>query len=157
MSGAVAANGAWPANARPATSVNERRIANGRAMSVLFSRFSFALRRRRCTRWQRIAEREVHDHDLLLLLDDDLLGEPLQSLVLAVAQLRYCHVDGSLVVWDHHPGEVSVRIAGEGDVHLHVHAGDRVANHRLEPIAADGLAMLVLGGRSDCESQDHTQ
>src|SRR5882672_11283704 len=103
-------------------------------MSVLLRRLWFGLRRRGRTRRQGIAEREVHDRDLLLLFDDDPLGEPHQSLVLAVAQLRDRHVDGSLVVWDHHAGEVSVRIAGEGDVHLRVHAGNRVAHHRLEPL-----------------------
>ena len=64
-----------------------------------------AARRRR----QRLAERQAHGRDLLLLLDDDLLRDAPELLVLAVAQLGQRHVDGALVVRDHHRDEVARR------------------------------------------------
>ena len=87
----------------------------------------------------------MHDFDLLLLRDDDLLGQPLQPLVLAVAELDQRHVDGALVVRDHHPGEVAVGIAGEGHVHRRVHARDRVVHHRAKAVGR--------GARSDGRGQ----
>src|SRR5207302_4809067 len=95
--------------------LNAKRTETG--ATSLLPRLGCGLRRRRRTRRRSIAEREVQDRDLLLLLDDDPLGESPQTLVLAIAQLGGRHVDGSLVVGDHHPGEVLVGIAGEGHVH----------------------------------------
>src|SRR2546428_1281779 len=112
---------------------------------------SVLLRRSRGAGGQRVAKGEVHDHDLLLLVDDDLLGEPLQPLVLSVAELHERHVDRTLVVWDHHASEVAIRVAAEGDVHRRVHSGDGVAHHRPKTIRADHLAM---DARSDGD-RDH--
>src|SRR6266481_9482204 len=103
MSGAVAAPGAWPANDGPAISATAKGIENERAMSVLLWRVGRDLRRRRAAGGQGLAERQAHERDLLLLIDDDLLRQPLQTLVLPVAQLGDRHVDGALVVGDHHP------------------------------------------------------
>src|SRR6266478_900642 len=102
-------------------------VANGRLMSVLLMAGGAPpnLRRSRGAGGQRVAKGEVHDHDLLLLVDDDLLGEPLQPLVLSVAELHERHVDRTLVVWDHHASEVAIRVAAEGDVHRRVHFGRR--------------------------------
>lgn len=60
----------------------------------------------------RLAERQAHGDDLLLLFDDDFLRDAPQLLVLAVAQFRHRHVDRALVVRDHHGGEVGVDVAG---------------------------------------------
>ena len=81
---------------------------------------------------QRVAERQMHDRDLLLLRDDDLLGKPSQARVLAVAQFDERHVDRALVVGDHHSREVTIRVTGDWDVHVRMHALDRLVHHDLE-------------------------
>src|ERR1700737_3306143 len=146
MSGAAAEPGACPAKA------SARRVASARTMSLLLVGVGRGLNL--CGRGgagrQSVAEREVHDRDLLLLLDDDLLRQPLQALVLAVAQLDERHVDGALVGRDHHAGEVPICIAGEGDVHRPVHARDRTSDHRLEAVRAGGRTVAVRRGASSC-------
>src|SRR6266851_585664 len=76
-------------------------------MSVLLGRVACGLRRRRGPTRKRVAERAVHHGDLLLLIDDDLLRKTLEPLVLPVAELGDRHVDGTLVVRDHHAREVA--------------------------------------------------
>src|SRR6267143_1745280 len=160
MSGAAAERGTWPAKARAATSASS--AASGRAMSLLLvgGGGGLNLRGRGRPGRQSVAAREMHDRDLLLLLDDDLLGQPLQSLVLAVAQLDERHVDGALVVRDHHAGEVPIRIACEGDVHRRVHARDRIGDQRLKAVRAGGRMVAVWGGaasRDEGERQKRTE
>src|SRR5207253_523431 len=118
MSGEVAEPGAWPARAG-ATASAAKRQANLWIMSVVRMdvRAGGDLGGRGVTGRQSVAQGQVHDFDLLMLRDDDLLGQPLQALVLAVAELDERHVDGALVVRDHHACEVTVSIAGEGHVH----------------------------------------
>src|SRR5439155_23818229 len=72
-----------PARAGSARNVNAKRTETG--ATSLLPRLGCGLRRRRRTRRRSIAERDVQDRDLLLLLDDDPLGESPQTLVLAVA------------------------------------------------------------------------
>jgi len=96
---------------------------------------------------------ETTTSDLLLLVDDDLLGKPLQALVPSVAQLGDRHVDGTLVVRDHHACEVAVRTAREGHVHGRMHAGSRALDHRLEP-GAPGRGLAVRGSAREGESEN---
>jgi hypothetical protein len=57
---------------------------------------------RRRGRRKRLAERETHRGDLLLLRDDDFLRDALQLFVSAIAQQRLRHLDRSPVVGFHH-------------------------------------------------------
>src|SRR5690242_16754981 len=115
MSWAAARPGTWPAPAAPRTSVATTAAARmARRMSVS---------RRRSRRHG--IERALHDIDLLPLGDDDLLREPLEDGVLAVAQLEERHVDGPLMMRDHHGGEITVGIAGAVDRHTGIHARHR--------------------------------
>src|SRR5580658_9600091 len=137
MSGAEAANGAWPANAdhaqvrkvlaskavamrifmvfspvsrcrRGAGSRREARavIAPDTTMGGHVERRRRLARRdlggRRCRGGKRLPEREPHSRNLLLLVHDDFLGDTAKLFVLAVAQLGERHVDGALMVRDHH-------------------------------------------------------
>src|SRR3954453_13233643 len=111
-SGALARPGTWPALAAKEKRARARKVL---VMSV-------------------IPESQFHDFDLLLLRDNDLLGEASQALVLAVAKLGERHVDRALVVRDHHPREVAVRIARVGYVHRRVHPRGRLVHHLPEPI-----------------------
>ena len=70
-----------------------------------------------CGGRQRLTERQAHGGDLLLLVDDDLLGDAAELLVVAVAQFGLGHLDGALVVRDHHGGEIGVDVAGRLDRH----------------------------------------
>src|SRR3546814_1161016 len=47
---------------------------------------------------QRLTDRQPHGGDLLLLGDDDFLGQPFELFVMAVAQQQFRHVDGALVM-----------------------------------------------------------
>src|SRR5439155_25994138 len=113
ISGAVAACGTWPASDGPATNASAKRVDGMRAMSLLLGVIGPRLRRCRTARRNRGSEREMHHRDLLLLIDDDFLGQPFQPLVPSIAQLGDCHVDGALVVRDHHAREIAVGIARE--------------------------------------------
>src|SRR5262245_53902252 len=124
MSGVSADSGTCPGNAAPTRATSARTAAKRRVISwhpiVAGDRWDLCgCRGPGC--W-RVAQRQVHDRDLLLLVDDDLLSESSEALVLAVPQLRERHVDGPLMMWDHHASEVAVGITAEGDVHCDVHA-----------------------------------
>ena len=58
-----------------------------------------------------LSQRQPHCDDLLLLLDDDLLRDTSQLFVVTVAQFGLGHVDGALVVRDHHCNEVLIDVA----------------------------------------------
>src|SRR2546426_11833235 len=106
MSGESAEPGAWPARAG-ATASAAKRKANLRIMSVvpMDVRAGGDLGGRGVAGRQSVAQGQAHDFDLLLLRDDDLLGQPLQALVLAVAELDDRHVDDALVVAEQHVRE----------------------------------------------------
>src|SRR5262245_11116933 len=99
----------------------------------------------------------MHDRDLLLLRDDDLLGKPPQASILAVAYLYHRHVDGSLVMGDHHAREIAVSIAGVRDVHVLVHARDGIVHHRAKALSRVGAPIAGTrsgsGGTSDNERE----
>src|SRR5207237_1301544 len=84
-------------------------------------------------------EGQTHVVDLLLLGDDDLLRESLQTLVLAVPQLGEGHVDRSLVVRNHHAREVPIGVAAIGHVHRRMHPRGGVVHHLAEPLWRLGL------------------
>jgi hypothetical protein len=52
--------------------------------------------------------RAPQDQDLLLLLSDDLLGQPPELVVMTVFKFSLCHVDRGLVVRDHDGREVAI-------------------------------------------------
>ena len=79
------------------------------------------LRGRRDRGRQRIADGEPHRRDLLLLGHDDFLGEPLELLVLAVAQDDLRHVDRALVMRHHHRHEIAVDVPGRRGCHVGHH------------------------------------
>ena len=81
--------------------------------------------RRRRGRRQRLAERQPHRGDLLLLVDDDLLRDAPQLLVVTVAQLGLRHVDRALMMRHHHRDEVLVDVAGRLDAHADHHLRHR--------------------------------
>jgi hypothetical protein len=65
----------------------------------------------------------LHQFDLLLLLDDDRLGEAAQNRIATVNQLKLRHIDRSLVMGNHHSDEIAIRIAGRlGSHHPGIHA-----------------------------------
>jgi len=64
-----------------------------------------------------LAECTSHRRDLLLLSDDDFLGEAAKRFVVSIAQLGFCHVDGTLVMRHHHRDEVSIHVVGWLDLH----------------------------------------
>src|SRR5262245_2790005 len=150
MSGVAAGPGTWPGNAGPTRAASARRVAKGRAVSLLMVATGGGRNLRRCrgAARQSVAERQVHHRNLLLLVDDDLLGEPLQALIFAVPQLDERHVDRPLVVRNHHAGEVAVGVASEGDVHRHVHAGDGGGDHCSKAILADDRAIAARSERN---------
>jgi hypothetical protein len=78
----------------------------------------FLLRRSRRGIRYGFADRKLHGRDFLHLADDDLLRDAPQLFVLAVAQFADRHVDGALMMRDHHRGEVAVDIAGRIDRHI---------------------------------------
>ncbi len=59
----------------------------------------------------RLADREPHRGDFLLLLDDDFLRDAAQLLVVAVAQLDHAPCRSPLVMRRHHLDEVAVDVA----------------------------------------------
>ncbi len=67
----------------------------------------------RCRRGrrQRLSQGQPHGDNLLLLLDDDLLRDTSQLFVVTVAQFGLSHVDGALVVRNHHCNEVLIDVA----------------------------------------------
>ncbi len=98
----------------------------------------------------------MHDRYLLLLGNDDLLGKPLQTCILAVTNLDERHVNSALMVRDHHPSEVAVSIAGKGHVHIRMHAFDGLAHFRLKiragvPVAGTGTR----GGSTSNYQREH--
>ena len=68
-------------------------------------------------------EEGAHIGDLLSLLDDDRLREAFEALVLPVLEQHPSHVDGALVMRDHHPYEITVDIAAARNCHAIMHAG----------------------------------
>ena len=63
----------------------------------------------------------AHQGDFLGLFNDDPLGQTLHGLVLPVQKLDARHVDGALVMRDHHGGEVHGWVAGGFYRHVAVH------------------------------------
>src|SRR5437867_3862384 len=61
---------------------------------------------------ERLANRQPHRSDILLLLHDDFLGDAPELLVAAITQLSLRHVDRTLMMRNHRRDEVSVHVAG---------------------------------------------
>src|SRR6476620_1659479 len=90
-------------------------------------------------RWQRLAERQSHRGDLLLLGNDDLLSEPPDLRVATVAEHRNCHLDRALMVRHHHGYEIDVDVPGRFHrhvVHHFVHGGVILREERRFPLWA---------------------
>jgi hypothetical protein len=69
----------------------------------------------------------VHHLDLLLLRDNDFLCETTESGILSCREVGLRHVDGALMVRDHHGGEVVVGLAGHRRrCHVSVHFRHRI-------------------------------
>ena len=106
---------------------------------------------------QRLAERQSHRGDLLLLGDDDFLRDPSQLFVVAEVQLGLSHGDGTLVVRDHHRREVGIDMAGRLDLHADDHLRHRpdilseercfLRRGRAEPRRANRRDVLCQGRR----------
>jgi hypothetical protein len=76
------------------------------------------LGRGRRRRRERLADGKAHRGDLLELIDDDLLGNAPDLLVAPVAKHRLGHVDGALMMRNHHGDEVAIDVARR--FHRHV-------------------------------------
>ena len=78
-------------------------------------------------------EPELHQINFRLLVGDDLLCQPTHLRVFAVQQERIGHVDGTLVMWNHHGNEVTGGITcvarGEHSLVQHTH---RVGHQLIE-------------------------
>src|SRR5262245_40572732 len=66
------------------------------------------LDRRRSGRRQRLADREPHNGNLLLLGHDDLLRQPPDLRIAAIAQHRNRHVDCTLMMRNHHCDKIRI-------------------------------------------------
>jgi len=66
---------------------------------------------------QRLTDSEAHHRNLLLLGHDDLLGQPPDLWIAAVAKHGKRHVDRALMMRHHHRHKVGINIAGR----LHCH------------------------------------
>ena len=64
----------------------------------------------------------LHHFDFLQLLNDYALSQPAQDRVFAKLQFYPCHIDGALMMGNHHGGEVAIRIAAWSNAHVFVHA-----------------------------------
>src|ERR1700719_3763037 len=143
MSGSEAAPGACPA---PADWMATRAVAASNAVKIEMRFMSSLLAwvprmstvgrrinrfrggqlvRRRHRPREGLAERQPHRGDLLLLGDDDLLGNALELLVVAVAQFRLRHLDRPLMMRGHHRNEVSIDIPRRSNTHLDHHLRHR--------------------------------
>ena len=76
---------------------------------------------------QRLTDSEAHHRNLLLLGHDDLLGQPPDLWIAAMAKHGKRHVDRTLMMWDHHRHKIGINIAGR--LHRHIghhffHGGD---------------------------------
>lgn len=60
--------------------------------------------------------------DFLQLFNDNALSKPAQDSVLAKLQFDLCHIDSTLMMGDHHGGEVVIEITRRDNVHVFVHA-----------------------------------
>jgi hypothetical protein len=63
----------------------------------------------------------LHHFDFLTLFDNYALSKPAQDRVLAELQFDLCHVDSTLVMWDHHRSEVTVRVTARDNAHVPMH------------------------------------
>src|SRR3984893_4016963 len=118
MSGSVAAAGACPAQA---DRTPKSAVATSRTVKIELCFMSRLLRQVggtagfridlprgrhlvRCGHswWQRLADRQPHGGDLLLLCNDGLLGEPPDLQVAAVEEQSNWHVERALIVSDRH-------------------------------------------------------
>jgi hypothetical protein len=77
-------------------------------------------------------EAPAHQFDFLLLLDDDALRQPAQHGVAAELQLGFGHVDGALMMGNHHRGEVAVGNSAGPDHHALIHAPHGLRHVALE-------------------------
>src|SRR5262245_22636610 len=76
---------------------------------------------------------ELHQLNFQLLIGDDLLRQPAYLWILAVQQERLGHVDGTLMMWNHHGHEVPIRIATvRRAMHSLVHHVHRVDHQQIE-------------------------
>src|SRR3989442_9454132 len=55
---------------------------------------------------------ELHQLNFRLLVGDDLLGQPAHLRVIAVQQERLGHIDGALMMGNHHVHEIMISVAG---------------------------------------------
>lgn len=100
------------------------------------------LRLRGRGRGQCLAARQPHCDDFLLLLDHDFLGDTAQLFVLAMPEFRKRHVDGALVVRNHHRCKIGVDVAGRLDGH--------VGHHLVHRGGVLGQERCFVGGSSLC-------
>ncbi len=106
-------------------------------------------------RWARkggregLPQRQPHRGNLLQLIDDDFLRDAPELFVLAVAQLGHGHVDGALMVGNHHRDEVLVDVAAGLDRHVvhHLRHGGIALRQERGAVRAGGRG----GGGGQCE------
>ena len=143
MSGSEAAPGTCPAPAYRAASENCRSQEDCQICGALHitapwldrgsTGFRFDpphgwhFRWRRSGRRQRLTDSKAHHGNLLLLGHDDLLGQPPDLRVAAVAKHGKRHVDRALMMRHHHRDKIGIDVAGR--LHRHVahhffHGGD---------------------------------
>ena len=84
----------------------------------------------------------LHQFHFELLIRDDLLRESSHLRVLAVQELRLCHVDRCLMVRQHQPDEIDIAVArSRNGTHCHVHLVH--TRNQLRPIGAGDRPTVV--------------
>ena len=110
-------------------------------------------------RWgRRLAERQPHRGDFLLLIDDDFLSEAPQKLVVTMPKFGLGHGDRALMMGNHHRREVLVDIAQRLDMHARHHPVHRdlvLGQERRFGRGAVGRADVLGGHRA--QSSDKTE
>src|SRR6516165_7419658 len=97
-----------------------KRISSHPPMLIV-GKFTLVFRlghRRLPGRVRKLAEREPHHSDFLLLGDDDLLRKTLEPLVMAIAQFRKSHLDRAFMMRDHDAREIRIDVSRGPDTML---------------------------------------
>lgn len=72
-------------------------------------------------RWKALVQGKTHCGNLLLLIDDDFLRDTFQGLIMAIAKFSHSHIDGTLMMRNHHGDKILVDILCWRRTHVRHH------------------------------------